>query len=251
MPALSALIRVVIVEDQPIVRNDIKALVESHEGFIVVGQCATIEEGYVLLTTTLPDLVLLDIELGTSNSFELLEQLESLPFSIIFLTAYESFAIRAIKFGAMDYLLKPVNEQEFHNALSKVTQKKETDRIQVAVVSSHYKKPNNRLVLRSQTFIQVVDLPDIIYCKSDSGYTTFFLADGRKVVTSRYIKEYQEMLPANMFLRPHQSYVVGLRYIDRYQRELGGGNIILKNGTVIPVASRKKDMVIAAITQKL
>lgn len=249
MTLSSPLIRVVIIDDQPIIRSDIKKFVESQPGFVVVGECGSVSDGQVLLSNTAPDLALLDISLGAGTSFDILEHFTSLPFKIIFLTAYSEFAIRAIKLGALDYLLKPVDETELQNALKKVAQANPTEAVQIKVAGEQYREENSRLVLRTQEFIQVVDFSDIMYCKSDAGYTTFFLTDGRKVLTSKSIKEYEDLLPGTKFLRPHQSYVVNFRFIDRYRRGGDGGDIILKNGVEVPVATRRKDAVIASLTQ--
>ena len=248
MTPISPLIRVVVIDDQPVIRSDIKSFVESRPGFVVVGDCGSVQEGQILLAGTSPDLVLLDISLGDGTGFDILSQFSFLPFKVIFLTAFSEFAIKAIKIGALDYLLKPIDEVELANALKKVEDTKLTEAVQITVADQQYRQQNSRLVLRTQTYIQVVEYEDIMYCKSDAGYTTFYLADGRKVVTSKTIKEYQDLLPAAQFLRPHQSVVVNFRFIDRYRRGLDGGVLILKNAAEIPVAARRKDDVIEAIT---
>lgn len=248
MPLPTPLIRVVIIDDQPVIRAYIKSIVASQQGFVIVGECGSVQDGRVLLGATSPDLVLLDINLGDGTSFDLLESIGFLPFKVIFLTAFSEFAIRAIKVGALDYLLKPVEEPELITALQKVTSTSLTDAVQIAVAGDQYREENKRLVLRTQAYIQVVDFDDIMYCKSDAGYTTFFLSDGRKVVTSKTIKEYHSLLPLAQFLRPHQSFAVNFRFIDRYRRGVDGGDIILKNGAEIPVATRRKEEVIEAIT---
>lgn len=248
MPLPTSLIRVVIIDDQPGIRAYIKSFLATRPDFVVVGDCGSVEEGNILLAGTSPDLVLLDINLGDGTGFDLLARFNFLPFKVIFLTAFSEFAIRAIKIGALDYLLKPIDETELATALQRLVDNMPTEAVQITVADQQYRESNSRLVLRTQAFIQVVEFEDIMYCKSDAGYTTFYLADGRKVVTSKTIKEYHELLPVTQFLRPHQSYVVNFRFIDRYRRGIDGGDIILKNGAEVPVATRRKDEVIAAIT---
>jgi two-component system, LytTR family, response regulator len=237
-----SLARVVIVEDKVHIRNDTRQFIERQQGFVVVGSCGTIKEALVLLSTTDPDLVLLDISLADGNAFDLLEQAPERQFKIIFLTAHEEYALKAIKFGALDYLLKPIDESELLVALQKA-RPATSEQIHFATQQLRPGAPYNRIVLKSQQYIQIVDLADIVYCHSDSGYTTFFLADGRKVVVSKYIKEFIEILPASMFLRPHQSYLVNQKYIDRFHKD--EDYLLLKTGVQVPVAARRKE----AITQ--
>lgn len=244
---LSSLVRVVIVEDQPVIRNDILSLTQKQPGFIVVGSCGSVHDALILIPSTNPDLLLLDITLTDGNGFDILQKLSPVTFKVIFLTADNKYAIKAIKYGALDYLLKPIDEDEFKSALDKVLQSYPVKQEQVTIAQQQLENntPHDRLVLRSQQYLQIVSFAEIIYCQSDSGYTTFHLADGRQVLTSKYIKEYEELLPANIFLRPHQSYVVNSRYIDRYHKD---GYLILKDSTQIPVSSRRKDAVIEYLT---
>lgn len=232
--------RVVIVEDQVHIRNDIRRFIEQQKGFIVVGICGTIREALVLLATTEPDLVLLDINLSDGNAFDLLEQIADRPFKIIFLTAHEEYSLKAIKFGALDYILKPMDESELLNALHKA---RPVAAEQIALVRQHLNPSStpNRIVLKSQQYIQVVNLEEIIYCHSDSGYTTFHLTSGKKVVVSKYIKEFANLLPSSQFIRPHQSFLVNTQYIDRYHKE--GDYLLLRNGTKITVAARRKEAI--------
>ena len=240
--ALSAIVKVLIVEDQPAIRNYIKLLVEKRVKLILVGACGTVKEALQLINDTNPDLLLLDINLPDGTGFDILTNSSWFQFKVIFLTAYHEHALRAIKFGALDYLLKPIVDDEFQAALDKVFQSLPISREQFTVVKNEFKNGvHNRLVLRSQTYLQIVDIDDIIYCKSDAGYTQFFLSGDKNIIISKYIKEYEEILPAKKFLRPHQSYIVNLAFIDRYHKE---GYLLLKNNIKIPVSVRRKEDVI-------
>jgi two-component system LytT family response regulator len=180
--------------------------------------------------------LLLDISLPDDSGFDILAKFPDRSLKVIFLTAYQEHAIKAIKYGALDYLLKPIVEDEFKVAINKALP---ITKDQFDLAHNGFKNGvHNRLVLRSQNYIQIVAVNDIIYCKSDSGYTNFFLADGRNVLTSKYIKEYEEVLPAKKFIRPHQSYIVNLDFIDRYHKE---GYLLLKNNIKIPVSVRRKE----------
>lgn len=231
--------RVIIVDDHPAIRKDAELLLQQTDEFIVVGSCGTVREAAVLIPASNPDVLLLDINLGNETGFDLLEQVTGREFKIIFLTAYEEFAIKAIKAGALDYLLKPINEAELKNALNKVINAPHVPVKQDSVLSNHFKE-NSRLILSSPEHLEVVELKDIIFCHSDSGYTTFHLTDNRKIVTSKYLKEYQGFLTPDKFIRTHQSYVVNLSQVHRYHRD---GYLLLRNGLKIPVATRRKEMV--------
>jgi two-component system LytT family response regulator len=236
-----SMIRVVIVEDQPGIRSDIQYLVEKQEGFSVAGSCGTVKEARTLIQQLKPDLLLLDIHLPDDTGFDVLKETAN-EYKAIFLTGFENHAIQAIKHGALDYLLKPVDETEFSQALHKVSRNFPARPEQVNVASSfHGEGIRNRLVLRSQDYLQIVEINQIVYCHSDSGYTTFYFDDKRKILVSKILKDYEDVLTEPMFLRPHQSYLVNTGYIDRYTRD---GIIHLKNGEQVPVSTRRKEAVL-------
>jgi two-component system LytT family response regulator len=238
MPSAKTM-KVLIVDDQPAIRHYIQGLVRKEPGFTIVGACGTVNEASVLISLNEPELLLLDISLPDGTGFDILAKFPDLQLKVIFLTAYQEHALRAIKFGALDYLLKPIVEQEFKEAINKALP---ITKDQFDLAHNGFKNGvHNRLVLRSQNYIQIVDVNEIMYCKSDAGYTQFFLTDGRNVLTSKYIKEYEEVLPAKKFFRPHQSYLVNIHFIDRYHKD---GYLVLKNSTKIPVSVRRKEDVL-------
>jgi len=241
------LIRTLIVEDQPNVLNEIRFLVEHQKGFIVSAACGTVKEARQLVASIQPDLLLLDIHLPDGTGFDVLND-SAKECITIFLTAYDKHAIRAIKCGALDYLLKPIDESEFSLALSKAAQLFPVKAEQINIASRHHKnQTRNRLVLRSHDFLQVVEIDQIVYCQSDAGYTTFYLNDKQQVLVSKTLKEFEDILTGPLFLRPHQSYLINTNYIDGYDRE---GYIHLKNHTQrIPVAVRRKEAVMEFFNQ--
>ena len=239
---ISDLIRVLIVEDQPNIQNDIKLLLAQQKGFTVSGRCGSVKEAKILIAASKPDLLLLDIQLVDGTAFDLLKELPTNDYKIIFLTAFEQHAIRAIKYGALDYLLKPIDENEFSAALKKVSDHFPLKPEQLTIARQfHSAGSSKRLVLRFQDYLQVVDLSEIVFCQSDAGYTSFFLSNSKKFLTSKVLKEYEDILTEPRFIRPHQSYLVNVDYIDRYNKD---GIIHLKNGVQIPVATRKKESVL-------
>lgn len=244
------MIRTLIIEDEPAIRKYTESLLLKYPDILIIGSCGSVAEAKVLLRATNPDLVLMDIELSDGNGFDLLQGIDQpIPFHIIFITAYNEFAIRAIKYGALDYLLKPIDEEELRTALGKIPPPAEREGLaqQLQVAGSQFGNgPNrSRIVLRSQQFLQIVPFENILYCQSDAGYTTFFFTDGKKLLVSKSIKEYEELLPEALFIRCHQSYLVNHFYIDRYHKD---GYLILRNGTEIPVSTRKRDYVLDFLT---
>lgn len=239
---LTAPLRVIIVEDHISVRKDIEGFLQLQPDFIVIGACSTVHDAIVLIHTTKPDLLLLDIGLPDGTGFDILEQI-SAQCKVIFLTAHHEFAIRAIRYGALDYLLKPLDKTELQEALQRVISAQPLLQEQIAITLHSYrkKKPQDYIALRSQQFVKVVELKEIIYLQGDNGLTTFFLNDGKKVVTYKTLKEYEELLSGTSFLRTHQSYLVNEFYIDSYHSK--EGMLYLKDGTQIQVSFRKKEIV--------
>lgn len=243
--------RTLIIDDEPAIRKDVELLLSRHKDFICVGTCGSIADARVLLNATKPDLLLLDIQLMDGTAFELLRDIEQVNFKVIFITAYNNFAIKAIKLGALDYIVKPVDEDELNEALDRFRTLQLTSadtRKQLHIADEHWQnagKLTNKIVLRSQSYLQIIPYEDIIYCQSDAGYTTFFLVNDKKAIASRPIKDYEEILPPSMFMRTHQSYLVNVNAIDRYHKD---GYLVLKNDTKIPVATRKKDAITAFLT---
>jgi two-component system LytT family response regulator len=236
---LTSPLRVIIVEDQIAVRQDLEDFLRQQPGFIVIGACGTVSEAVVLIHTTNPDLLLLDIELPDGTGFDILEQL-SVQMKVIFLTAYQEYAIRAIRYGAIDYLLKPLNEQELRDALQKVIRAQPLlqEQINITLESLKKNKLPDHIALRSHKFVEIVEVKEIRYLQVDDDLTTVYLHDGKKVVTTKTLKDYEALLSGTAFMRTHKSYLVNELYIHRYHPK--EGILYLKDGTQIPVAYRKK-----------
>lgn len=245
--------RVVIIEDEIQIRKDIEKMVVRQEGFTVAGTAGNLEDARALLLSSKPDVVFLDIQLGKRTAFELLEQLPSLDFEIIFATAHNQYAIKAIRCGALDYLLKPIDEQELREALARIRNNKTPSNIKTAVevVQQRYSQPasgkEDRIVLRTQEGLHIITYDELVYCQSDGCYTTFYLADKKKVMISKPLKLYDELLPKDRFLRTHQSYIVNHHFVKKYLRE---GALLLRTDITIPVSVRRKDAVLSFLTKK-
>lgn len=238
--------RILIIEDEPIIRNSIVSIFNSWKDVVVVGSCGSVASALVMISGTSPDIILMDINLPDGTGFDILDQVSPGNFHVIFITAYNDFAIKAIKYGAMDYLLKPLNEEELKIAIQKIIgeQIPPMQEHQLLVSKQHYQTPDadNRIVLRFQQYFDIVSFEDIAFCKSDGGYTTFFMTDGREIMISKTLKEYEELLPDKFFIRTHRSYLVNKRFIDRYHKE---GYLVLRNGKEIPISTRRRDYVMS------
>lgn len=240
----------IIVEDKTYIRKGLINLLELIDTDVkVVGECESVKEAVIVAKACKPELVFLDINLTDGNAFDFLEQTKHLNFKVIFITAYEEFALKALKMGAVDYLLKPVDVEELKIALDKVKQLSVTEqKEQINVAKQVWNNQEDKLILSLQDSFQVVDLNELMYCESDKGYTTFYCNDGKKHLVSKTLKEFEERLTKANFTRPHQSFMVNLKFIDKYDKS---GVIHLKNGKKIPVSSRKKEQFVTAFLNRI
>lgn len=242
------MIKAVIVEDEKNSQELLKGLVTEYcEGVEIVGIGGSVAEGLKEIETHKPELLFLDIQLPDGDGFQVLEKTELRDFDVIFTTAYDQYATRAFKFSATDYLLKPVDIEELEAAVARVKEKRTQltpeDRIAKleALVENlkHLNQPLKRIVLPTSNGFTVVNPDDIIRCESDRNYTFIFLTDGRKILVSRTIKEYDEMLNDYGFFRIHQSHLINLKYLKNYTRGRGG-YVELTDGSVLDVSARRK-----------
>ncbi len=232
--------KVVIIEDEPAAVNELKALIGQEEDFELTGHTGTLDEALHLINRIQPDLVFMDINLYDCNAFDILNGLQTMPKHIIFVTAYNQYAIRAIKYGALDYLLKPVDEQEFQEAIERFRNLKERaskEQLSLAESTLQKKQTPQHIALPSLGKVRIVPLADIRYCRGDGPYTHFFLASGKKETVSRPLKFYESMLPEAQFLRTHQSYVINTGYVKSL---ISHTTVVLDKGEEIPISIRRK-----------
>ena len=234
------MITTLIIDDEPKNRNRLKRMVDDHfQNISVIGEAANVETGIKAIQKLKPELVLLDIRMPDGDAFELLDSLDSIFFKIIFITACEEYAIRAIKYSALDYLVKPVIMEELGVALEKAENQIINDlKIQLSTLQLNLQSPKNKtLVLKTLDRIYLVAIPDITRCESDGHYTSIFTREGKKYVVSNPMKDYEDILEEHGFFRVHKSHIVNLTFIDNFSKE---GYIVLKDNTTLPVARRKK-----------
>lgn len=233
-----------IVEDKAYIRKGLRNLLQLVDAKVeVIGECESVKEALVVANACKPALIFLDINLSDGTAFDFLEQTADLDFKVIFITAYEEYALQALKIGAVDYLLKPVDIEELQFALEKVRNLTVAmQRQQIDTVKTVWNNEKSKLILSLQDSFQVIDLNELMFCESDKGYTSFYCSNGEKYIASKTLKEFEERLSEANFTRSHQSFMVNLKFIDKYDKS---GVIYLKNGKEIPVSSRKKDSFLA------
>jgi two-component system, LytTR family, response regulator len=247
--------KVVIIEDEELLRKTNRNLLQSNfPQMEIVGEAGAVGESIEMLKATKPDLVLMDIELADGNCFQVLQACKPYTYRVIFITAYNQYAIKAIKFSGIDYILKPINEYEFCNAINQAIAHNKQDELllQTAHFEHQYttKEKPEKLLLRTAEVLHIVIIKDINYCKSDNSYTSFFVKDNKEVIISKSIKEYDELLSLHGFIRPHQSYLVNINAIEKFDKT-DGGFIILYNKTEIPVSKRRKQIVLDELVKLL
>ena len=236
--------KIVIVDDENRTRSLLKKMISKIDlNLEVVGEADNVEAAKKVIQIHQPEIILLDIQMPDGSGFDLLEQHPNRKFEVVFVTAHQEFAIRAIKCAALDYILKPVEPEGLNAALTSaidVIQTKSDLSVRYETLINNLQSNNKRIVVRTNESLYVFDLENLMYCQSDRNYTYFFLADGRKIIASRTLKEYEDSLTAPDFIRCHRSHIINLNFLDRYDRA-AGGSIIMKDNTEIPLSRSSKE----------
>lgn len=241
--------KLIIIDDEEQQRNFTSAVVKKYCPSIeIVAQAANVKDGVEAIQKYAPDLILLDVEMPDGTGFDLLKKLMPIDFQVIFITAHNEFAVKAFKFSALDYLLKPVDPEELVMTLQKAQQlKKQTQiQMQLAILLNNiqdFAGEVKKLVLKDADNVHIVSIADVMYMQADNNYTSFFLADKRKIVISKTLKEYEQLLEGKGFFRCHQSHLINLNYVLRIDKR-DGGFIVMKDQTQLPLSSRKKDQLL-------
>jgi len=248
------MINALIIDDQSHFRDIIRTMLAEYFPEIkVVGIAETVEDGVNKIKDLKPNLVFLDIELKDGSGFHILQRIKEKNFKVIFITAFDNYAIRAIKFSALDYILKPINEFEFKNAVENALDVIEGLEIEEQINNflTHYEKrtQSKKIVLKTVGALHLIDISTIIYARSDSNYTTFCIEGEEDIMVAKSIKEYEQLLIDYRFFRPHQSYLVNLNQVKKIDKT-DGGFLILKNGQEIPISVRRKNRLLQ-ILEKL
>jgi two-component system LytT family response regulator len=225
----------IIIDDEKEIRTGLKILLKPYPFIEVVAEACNVVEAKYKIELLKPDLVFLDIQLKDSNGFKMLDQLDFLDFNLIFVTAFNDYAVKAFKYNAFDYLLKPIDPLELDNTLNRLTTSSVSGR--QLIQQSLGNQDLHRIVVKTAKEIFVIEMKDIVRCEASQGYTYFHLNNAKRILSSKTLKEYEEIMPSSQFIRVHQSHLVNLNYVSKYVRD---GNILLKNTEEIPVSIRKR-----------
>jgi two-component system LytT family response regulator len=248
------MIRAVIIEDEAQSRELLTALVTKNcEGVTVVDAASNVETGIEVIKKHQPDLVFLDISMPDGTGFDLLGKVADQNFEIIFTTATDKHALKAIKYSALDYLLKPIDVEELKTAVEKVKQKKtSTPSVEnLAFLLQNLRQKNDnfsKITLPTGNAYEIVNIPDIIRCEAEGSYTNFYMTGNKKIMVSASMKHYEDLLPENDFIRIHHHHLINMNHVVRFLK-VDGGYAIMSDGTQLEISRRKKDAFIERLNK--
>jgi len=239
------LINAAIVEDEPKNVALLKKMLEMYCPQVnICGNANSVDSSVKLIKECKPDLVFLDIEISGGNSFYILDLLQPVNFDIIFITAYDNYLLKAIKYSALDYLMKPLNIQELiaaiNKSVNKIIKQKTFQQVQVLLQNVSKAKPLSTIAIPNASGLQFITVQNIIRCEANGSYTTIFTSDARTYTASKTLKEYEDILPQDVFFRTHNSHLINLTFIAKYHKGIGGV-IEMTDKSMIPLAARRKN----------
>jgi two-component system, LytTR family, response regulator len=242
--------RAVVIDDESNLRQTTKALLSVYCPEVeVLGEADGVATGMALIKSQKPDLVFLDVEMADGTGFDIMHAFPQRDFAVIFITAHDDYAVRAFKFSAIDYILKPIDPDDLERAVKKAIKKLDSgvSGLHLKALESNLKVPKlKRIVLRDAEKVYLVDISEIIRCESDDNYTNFYLTEGRKILVSNTLKEYETLFVNHDFFRCHQSHLINLHFFDHFDKR-EGGSICLKDGSVLPVSVRKREQLMKVL----
>jgi two-component system LytT family response regulator len=238
-----SMIKTIIIDDEANNREKLRNLIDKYCSNIeIVAEANGVRTGISLIRDKNPDLVFLDIRMNDGSGFDLLNRFESIDFKVIFVTAYEEFALKAFRFSAVDYLLKPVDPDELVESVKKASiqlsneRNKQLSILSESIQSGRFKK----IALKDSDNIHLVNIEDIIHCNSEGNYVRFIIFNENGILVSRQLKEYEELLADSGFFRVHKSYLINMAHAKRFEKA-DGGFVVMSDESRIPVASRKRE----------
>jgi len=242
------MLKAIIVDDEPYCCEILAAMLESDCPEVeIISICNNAKDALTAIRQQSPDLVFLDVEMPKMNGFEMLEQLSTINFHLIFTTSYDQYALKAIRFSAIDYLLKPIDREELKKAVQKV---KDLIQIplpqQLEILMQKIKQPSspvNKIALPTMEGLQMIPTETIISCESDDNYTRLKIKGSKKILVTRSLKEMEEILEQHSFIRVHRYYMVNLNEIEKYIKG-DGGYLVMSDGSSIDVAKNKKEVLL-------
>lgn len=225
--------RAILIDDEIHAIENLTILLNDFcEGVDIVGTTTSALEGIKLIKQKKPDIVFLDVSMPYGTGFDVLDAIGTINFKVVFITAYEQYAIEAIRRNAFDYIMKPVQIKELRNCVSKLSEELKNS-----------ENPHMRISLHSNEYIDFIEVSDIIYCKSDNVYCDIYTRTKGKLTYTKKMKDLEAELPNNTFIRCHNSHIVNKNFVFRYSK-IDGGALILTNDSIIPVSRSRKDDVV-------
>lgn len=238
------MLRTIIIDDEAHMRQTLAKVVRQVcPELKIVATADGVQTGINVIGKHKPDLVLLDIKLEDGTGFDILEKLNPVDFKIIFVTAFDQYAIKAFKFSAIDYILKPIDPEELSEAVRKTENILQTDfttQLNTLKESINGANPEKKIILKTAENIHLIKVNEINYCESDGSYSLIYLLNGKKIIVSNTLKDYEELLKDSGFFRVHKSFLINMRHISRFEKN-DGGVVVLENECKVPVATRKRD----------
>lgn len=244
-------IRAIIIEDEKNNRENLAKILSDYcKNVELVAMCSSAIEGRKAIGELQPDLVFLDIEMPGGNGFSMLESLEQINFEVIFVTAFDQYGIKAVKFCALDYLLKPIDLLELTQAVDKVEKRlvEKSDNLRMKTMLSNHKNKlsSPKIAIPLSDKIEFVEVSSIVRCEGDGNYTNLFLKNGDKIIASKTLKEFDELLSDYNFLRVHQSHLINLNEVKSYIKT-DGGYIKMNDGSSVSISRQRRDMVLGVL----
>ena len=242
----------VFIDDESNARNALRQkLISSCPDIDILRECENGEEGIAAIEAEQPDIVFLDVEMPRMNGFVMLQHLKQQNFELIFTTAYDHYAIQAIRFSALDYLVKPIEIKTLQDAIERARERRQkglpNQRIETLLYNLvNDKNQNNRLVIPSHEGLQFIQVNEIIYLEAESNYTSIYLQDDSRVFVSKTLKDFEDMLPSNLFIRIHHSFIINKNHVRKFLKN-DGGQVLMSNEKVLDVSRRRRDEFMKAI----
>jgi len=236
----------IIIDDEQGARENLKRYLKSLAPEIkVIAEGENVKKGIEVITSQSPELIFLDVEMPDGSGFDLLRKINQINFKIIFTTAHQKYAIDAFKFSAIDYLLKPIDPEDLQIAIQKANEEINKDLLQAKVNTllnnlQNQKTEAKKIVLKDSSSIHIIQVTDILRLEASDNYTIFYLNNGQNIVISKTLKEYENLLEGSNFFRVHQSHLINLSALKRYDKK-NGGLIIMNDESEIPIAKRRKE----------
>ncbi|MES2592150.1 MAG: LytTR family DNA-binding domain-containing protein [Bacteroidota bacterium] len=248
------MIRALVIDDEGNARFTLSNYLTTYcPEVTILGEADSVESGFLAINKYQPDVVFLDIMLSDGSGFNLLNRFENINFKVVFVTSFSQYAIKALKYSAFDYILKPIDIDELLtvvNRLKSIIETSSDTGTKLDFLEKSMTKEENKftkIVLATNNSLYVVEIADIIHCEAQESYTMFHLANDTRLMVSKTLKEYEELLQEHLFVRIHKSHLVNFNFITRFLNQ-DGGSVVLKNGATVPVSFRKKDIVVKLIT---